>query len=82
MRSGTPLTKRQASLRRGRNSGAVLSLLPVHAAGSPPDFNGIWGKYTYNYPKPYMKGRDIADGYNNEYLMPCGRRGRLRATIW
>jgi len=35
-----------------------------------PDFNGIWGKYTYSYPKPYMKGREIANGYGNEYLMP------------
>ncbi len=46
----------------------MLGLVPAQA--SAPDFNGVWGKYTYNYPKPYMKGRDIADGYNNQYLLP------------
>jgi hypothetical protein len=54
--------------------GAVLSALavipPVAAEPKVPDFNGIWGKYTYSYPKPYMRGRAVADGYNNEYLKP------------
>src|SRR5438270_8323048 len=46
--------------------------IPLSAKGETqaPDFNGIWGKYTYSYPKPYMKGREIADGYGNGYLMP------------
>src|SRR5215475_8165799 len=54
--------------------GAALSALamtaPVSAETKAPDFNGIWGKYTYSYPKPYMKGRNIADGYNNDILKP------------
>jgi hypothetical protein len=50
--------------------GVVLSLAPVQAEPKLPDFNGMWGKYTYNYPKPYMKGRAIAGGYDNPYLMP------------
>jgi hypothetical protein len=53
---------------------AVLSALaiipPVVAEPKVPDFNGIFGKYTYSYPKPYMRGRAVADGYNNEYLKP------------
>src|SRR2546423_3116621 len=53
---------------------ALISLAsgitPVQALPQVPDFNGIWGKYTYSYPKPYMKGRDIADGYNNAFLKP------------
>src|SRR5690348_17407521 len=52
---------------------AVLTMLrvtPANAESGTPDFNGIWGKYTYSYPKPYMKGRDIANGYSNEYLLP------------
>ena len=47
---------------------AFSAISPAIAAA--PDFNGIWGKYTYNYPKPYMRGRGIADGYKNEYLLP------------
>lgn len=49
---------------------AMLRVTPANAESGTPDFNGIWGKYTYSYPKPYMKGRNIADGYKNEYLMP------------
>jgi hypothetical protein len=51
---------------------AAACLLAGAAGAEPPtpDFNGVWGKYTYNYPKPYMKGREIAGGYNNEYLLP------------
>jgi hypothetical protein len=50
---------------------SMLAFVTVSLANAaPPDFNGVWGKYTYNYPKPYLKGRDIADGYNNEYLLP------------
>jgi hypothetical protein len=48
----------------------IFSLAPVQADSGVPDFNGIWGKYTYSYPKPYMKGRAIADGYKNPYLLP------------
>jgi hypothetical protein len=55
-------------------TGAALALclivIPVSAEPKVPDFNGVWGKYTYSYPKPYMKGRDIADGYNNAFLKP------------
>src|SRR5579871_5333012 len=51
-------------------AGILSDLLPSTAFAGVPDFNGIWGKYTYNYPKPYMKGRSIADGYKNEYLLP------------
>src|SRR5438270_13404696 len=51
-------------------TGLALGFAPVHAQAAVPNFNGVWGKYTYSYPKPYMKGRDIADGYKNEYLMP------------
>ena len=47
-----------------------LIVIPVSAEPKAPDFNGVWGKYTYSYPKPYMKGRDIADGYNNAFLKP------------
>ena len=58
----------------GASSMALISLAigitPVRALPQAPDFNGIWGKYTYSYPKPYMKGRDIADGYNNAFLKP------------
>jgi len=44
---------------------------PIRAEPKVPDFNGIWGKYTYSYPKPYMSGRNrITDGYNSPYLMP------------
>ena len=49
---------------------ALCSFVPLQAETGAPDFNGIWGKYTYNYPKPYMKGREIANGYKNEYLLP------------
>ena len=48
----------------------LLGVLPVSAQPKAPDFNGIWGKFTYSYPKPYMKGRAIADGYNNDTLKP------------
>lgn len=48
----------------------ALAIAPANAGNSPPDFNGVWGKYTYNYPKPYLKGGKVADGYHNEYLMP------------
>ena len=50
--------------------GITLSVTPSLADANAPDFNGTWGKYTYNYPKPYMKGREIANGFNNEYLQP------------
>src|SRR5215471_17139658 len=57
-----------------RASGALMllavSFAPAGAEPKVPDFNGIWGKYTYSYPKPYMKGRAIADGYNNAFLKP------------
>jgi hypothetical protein len=50
---------------------ATITAAPVVAAQTgPADFNGIWGKYTYSYPKPYMKGRAIADGFNNDLLKP------------
>lgn len=49
---------------------SCLIVIPVSAEPKVPDFNGVWGKYTYSYPKPYMKGRDIADGYNNAFLKP------------
>jgi hypothetical protein len=48
----------------------VLTIGRAAAQPPIPDFSGVWGKYTYNYPKPYMKGRVIADGYRNEYLLP------------
>src|SRR5579864_8038357 len=41
-----------------------------HPEGNVPNFTGIWARDAHNYPKPYMKGRTIADGYNNEYLKP------------
>jgi hypothetical protein len=47
-----------------------LGVIPADAQPLVPDFNGVWGKYTYNYPKPYMRGREIADGERNEYLLP------------
>ena len=43
---------------------------PEGEAAKIPSFNGIWAREAHNYPKPYMKGRQIADGYNNEYLKP------------
>ena len=49
---------------------SVFGVGPVRAQPRVPDFNGVWGKYTYSYPKPYMKGRSIADGYNNALLKP------------
>src|SRR5579863_4949939 len=53
---------------------AAASLATIGGASQAyagvPDFNGIWGKYTYNYPKPYMKGQEISNGYKNEYLLP------------
>jgi hypothetical protein len=49
---------------------AMIAAAPVEAQTGPTDFNGIWGKYTYSYPKPYMKGRAIADGFNNALLKP------------
>ncbi len=51
----------------------ALSLAPVRAQPQIPDFNGVWAKYAYNYPKPYMapgRGGGIANGYDNEYLKP------------
>ncbi len=48
----------------------AISVAPGRAQPRVPDFNGVWGKYTYSYPKPYMKGRNIADGYNNDILKP------------
>ena len=48
-----------------------LAVMPsVSAQPEDPDFNGIWGKYTYSYPKPYMRGRGVEDGYNNAILKP------------
>lgn len=66
-------TVRTVTIRHAYLCGAAVACLmlgpmPVYAAAL--DFNGVWGKYTYSYPKPYMKGRKIADGYNNEYLLP------------
>jgi hypothetical protein len=63
------------------SSGAIISLAmnlaPVQAqphsegpAAHSPNFTGVWARDAHNYPKPYMKGRQIADGYNNEYLKP------------
>ena len=49
---------------------AIITAAPVEAQTGPTDFNGIWGKYTYSYPKPYMKGRTIADVFNNALLQP------------
>ena len=40
----------------------------VRADNPVPNLTGVWGRDAHNYPKPYMKGRQIADGYNNEYL--------------
>jgi len=55
----------------------AMNLAPVQAQPHPEgdaarhlDFTGIWAREAHNYPKPYMKGRQIADGYNNEYLKP------------
>ena len=48
----------------------ICGFVPAQAVTKTPDFNGIWGKYTYNYPKPYMKGGAIADGYGNAWLLP------------
>jgi hypothetical protein len=66
--------KPQVPFALGALSVAVISLAisvaPGRAQPRVPDFNGVWGKYTYSYPKPYMKGRTIADGYNNAFLMP------------
>ncbi len=59
-------------------AGMALTIARAEAQAQLPDLNGIWGKYTYNYPKPYMKGRDIADGYANEYLMPWVVEALLR----
>src|SRR5436190_11576495 len=62
-----------AAVITGAGAALLLSLAvirPVVAEPEAPDFNGIWGKYTYSYPKPYMRGRGVADGYNNEYLKP------------
>jgi hypothetical protein len=42
----------------------------AQAASHIPDFNGVWAKYAYNYPKPYMSGGKITDGYDNPYLRP------------
>jgi hypothetical protein len=51
---------------------AVLTsdLTPARADSSTPNLTGVWGRDAHNYPKPYMKGRQIADGFNNEYLKP------------
>jgi hypothetical protein len=48
----------------------AISFSPALAEPETPNFNGIWGKYTYSYPKPYMRGRNVADGYNNDILKP------------
>jgi hypothetical protein len=56
-------------------SGAALAVLTVNftvamAENPVPNLTGVWGRDAHNYPKPYMKGRQIADGFNNEYLRP------------
>ena len=51
----------------------TMNISPVQAQPQVPDFNGIWAKDNYSYPKPYMapgRGGGIANGYNNEYLKP------------
>ena len=55
----------------------TMNLAPVRAQTHPEgdaahslNFTGVWARDAHNYPKPYMKGRQIADGYNNEYLKP------------
>jgi len=54
-------------------SGAAVAVLTTdfsvaRAENPAPNLTGVWGREAHNYPKPYMKGRQIADGYNNEYL--------------
>jgi hypothetical protein len=65
---------KDSCVRAAWTAGLLLSFLPLApaAAQSPiPDFNGMWAKDNYNYPKPYTAGRGaIKDGYNNEYLRP------------
>jgi hypothetical protein len=51
-------------------AGLAIGIAPVRADPETPNFNGIYGKYTYSYPKPYMRGRNVADGYNNDILKP------------
>jgi len=73
-----PITLRrlaQRALLATMASGAVAAVLtsdltPARADNSTPDLTGVWGRDAHNYPKPYMKGRQIADGFNNEYLKP------------
>src|SRR5690349_15129349 len=54
-------------------SGAAVAVLTsdfsaARAENSALNLTGVWGREAHNYPKPYMKGRQITDGYNNEYL--------------
>ena len=56
-------------------SGTALAVLTMDftaamAENPVPNLTGVWGRDAHNYPKPYMKGRQIADGFNNEYLKP------------
>src|SRR5579871_2433309 len=48
----------------------TTDLTPARADNPLPNLTGVWGRDAHNYPKPYMKNRRIADGYNNEYLKP------------
>jgi hypothetical protein len=59
-----------ASLLASAAAIAVLTadFTPARADNATPNLTGVWARDAHNYPKPYMKGRQIADGYNNEYL--------------
>jgi len=56
-------------------SASALAMLTAdftsaRADDAVPNLSGVWARDAHNYPKPYMKNRQIADGYNNEYLKP------------
>ena len=51
----------------------AMNLAPVQAQPHVPDFNGVWGRDTHNFIKPYSaspRGYGVVDGYDNEYLKP------------
>ena len=61
--------KMALALSLGLGLAAPMAAAPVKADPAP-DLTGVYGRDAHSYPKPYMKGRAIADGYDNAYLKP------------